>query len=71
MSIEAAAADIVEVERVLESTRHPAFHFMLLTALALVIGGVAHVLPWLLVAVFVLVLAGATRGRGAGSPAAA
>jgi MFS transporter, AAHS family, 4-hydroxybenzoate transporter len=41
MSVQPANADIVEVEGVLEGTRHPTFHFMLLvlTALALVIDG--------------------------------
>lgn len=41
MSTTPAQAEILEVERVLDGTRHPAFHFMLLllTALALVIDG--------------------------------
>ena len=41
MSAQPAYADIIEVEGVLEGTRHPTFHFMLLmlTALALVIDG--------------------------------
>lgn len=41
MNTEPAKADVIEVERVLDGTRHPAFHFMLLllTALSLVIDG--------------------------------
>jgi len=41
MNTEPAKADLIEVERVLDGARHPAFHFMLLmlTALSLVIDG--------------------------------
>lgn len=41
MSTQPAPADVIEIERVLDGTHHPAFHFMLLmlTALALVIDG--------------------------------